>query len=127
MIDSKERINEINGKMAVFIGYKFIKKAKWWDLRGYGCDVFKKPNPFGIAYSHKNLKFHYDWNWLMQCVDKIESLGYFVMINKWSSVYTGSDGDRISVTSVESGGKHFNTWYAVSKFIDWYNEQNKDL
>lgn len=47
------------------------------------------------------------------------------MINKWSSVYTGTiGGDRVEITSVEGNTKILNTWMAVIQFIDWYNKQN---
>jgi len=29
-----------------------------------------------VQYSDEPLKFHSDWNWLMEVVEKIESLGY---------------------------------------------------
>ncbi len=68
------------------------------------------------------LDYHTDWNKLMPVVEKIEALGYFCMINKWTSVYTGSEGERISITSIEGNSKMINTYKAVSLFIEWYDK-----
>jgi hypothetical protein len=69
-------------------------------------------------------RYHKSWNNLMLTVDKIEELGYFVMINKWTSVYTGTDNERISITSVEGGTKLENTYKAILEFITWFNNKN---
>jgi len=68
--------------------------------------------------------FKEDWNALMQVVGKIEDLGYFCMINRWTSVYTGSKIERISVTTVEGNSKLINTYQAVVEFVKWYNKQS---
>ena len=75
------------------------------------------------AWSLYNLDYSGSWDWLMPVVEKIETLGYFCMINKWTSVYTGSDGERIQVTTVEGKSKIKNTYKAVVEFIKWYNQQ----
>lgn len=70
-----------------------------------------------------NWNYHDNWDSLMPVIEKIESLGYFCMINKWTSVYTGSEKNgRISITTVEGKSKLTNTYQAVIKFIEWYNE-----
>jgi len=61
------------------------------------------------------------WDWLMPVVEKIESLGYFCMINKWTSVYAGSKDSRLSITAIEGKSKIKNTHEAVVEFIQWYN------
>lgn len=35
-----------------------------------------------ISINENDLKYHSDWNWLMEVVEKIESLGYAIEINK---------------------------------------------
>lgn len=125
-MDSTERINEINGKMALFMGYRFIKKKPWYKFGAYSVDVFKKDDMWMFAYGYDQLRYHYDWNWLMGVVAKIEELGYHVMINRWTSVYNGdTEGERTVVSALESDNKLVNTWYAVGKFIEWYNENQE--
>jgi len=67
--------------------------------------------------------FKKDWEALMEVVNKIEKLGYFVMINKWSSVYTGSKDEHIQVTTVEGKSKKLNTYYACIAFIKFYQKK----
>lgn len=69
--------------------------------------------------------FDNSWDWLMTVVEKIEELGYFVMINKWTAVYLGSSGtDKIKIQTVEGKSKIENTFKAICDFIIWYNENN---
>ena len=73
-----------------------------------------------------SLQFHTDWNWLIQVVEKIESLGYSVNISS-SMVYINGDNSRIvspfnigfKITKIEA------VYNACVEFIKWYNE-NKD-
>jgi hypothetical protein len=83
-----------------------------------------------LSYAYDCLKFHSDWNWIMEVVEAIEKLGYFVMINKWTSVYTGieKEGERIQIVTVEGNSKIVNTTQAINQFLIWYNEkQQKNL
>lgn len=75
-----------------------------------------------IEWEHFNaneLKFHSDWNWLMEVVEKIESIkGTQIFINGISCEIMFK-GRVIS--------KHFNTkieavYNACVEFIKWYNE-----
>ena len=76
-------------------------------------------------------KFHSDWNWLMQVVEKIESLGYNidtmkVDITKYqSSQFCGIyiDGKRIYTNYCET--KIEAVYNACVEFVKWYNKNNK--
>lgn len=72
-----------------------------------------------------NMHFKDKWDWLMPVVEKIESLGYFVMINRWTSVYQGPAHDRKELFTLSSESKILNTYRVIVKFIRWYNEQSK--
>ena len=76
------------------------------------------------GYFHeRDLKFHKDWNWLMEVVEKIESLGYSVNISS-SMVYINGDNSRI-VSSFNIGFKITKieaVYNACVEFIKWYNE-----
>jgi hypothetical protein len=68
------------------------------------------------------MKFHSDWNWLMEVVEKIESLKVIVEI-------------RENVCYIETSSKNYYseledtklqaTYKAVVEFIKWYNQQNQ--
>lgn len=72
----------------------------------------------------KYSKYHKDWNWLMEVVEKIEILGYVFKVNGntvtffikgnynrtiWNDAFTGS-------TKIQA------VYNACVEFIKWYNE-----
>ena len=85
------------------------------------------------------LQFHNNWNWLMKVVEKIESLGYFLMAyefeddekNEKSGEFWAQISDKllidinslINLTGQPS--KLVATYTAVVEFIKWYNQQEK--
>ena len=117
---TNEEIIEGNKKIAEFMGWKKVTSynGEVWDM----SNVDKSQESlFGELVDKNNGKYHSSWDWIMPVVEKIESKGYFCMINKWTSVYTGTDGERIEVTTVQGNTKILNTWKAVLEFITWYN------
>ena len=64
-------------------------------------------------------RFHTDWNWLMEVVEKVESLGCRVEIinstSKIEPIITHSE----YITKIEA------VYNACVEFVKWYNEQNK--
>ena len=73
------------------------------------------------------MKYHTDWNWIMSVVSKIESLGYYVMINRWVVIYTSEQDDAKEIIALYQRKipKIEMTWLAVVDFIEWFNKQNK--
>lgn len=107
--EGKDDYTEDNKLIAEFMGYTHQSDSAFKDENGFW-------NDFEVFET---------WDWLMPVVEKIEGLDYFCMINRWTSVYTGSDGDRIQITTVEGKSKLQNTLEAVVKFIKWYNANRK--
>ena len=70
------------------------------------------------------LKYHEDWNWLMEVVEKIESLGYRIEIVKHICRIYLSNKETIIIS--ENTPKIEAVYNAVVEFIKWYNNQNKD-
>lgn len=79
----------------------------------------------------KELRYDTDWNWLMEVVEKIESIifdnnnSFNVTIGSTNyCVIQDSNGDTYE--SVEDYGetKLLTTYKAIVKFIKWYNEKN---
>ena len=68
--------------------------------------------------------FEYDWNWLMQVVDKIESLGNDVLINTNYIQITFDNGEQFIKTE-EINVKIQATYNSCVEFVKWYNEQKK--
>ena len=75
-------------------------------------------------YKKDELKFHSDWNWLMEVVEKIESLGYRIEIVKHICRIYLSNKETIIIS--ENTPKIEAVYNAVVEFIKWYNKQNKD-
>ena len=68
----------------------------------------------------KDLKYHLDWNWLMEVVEKIESLGYRVTIVRHICRIDLTEESKLIISE---NIKKIEAVYTVCfKFIQWYNE-----
>ena len=85
------------------------------------------------GYFIDELKYHEDWNWLMEVVEKIESLEIFDRMGRfnintknfdenYTSFITDKDEDFIQC---EGDTKIEAVYNAVVEFIKWYNNQNR--
>ena len=72
------------------------------------------------GYFIDELKYHEDWNWLMEVVEKIESLGYRIEIVKHICRIYLSNKETIIIS--ENTPKIEAVYNAVVEFIKWYNE-----
>ena len=74
----------------------------------------------------KHNTYHKDWNWLIEVVEKIESLGYRIDISKWeNSQYCGIYLNGKKISGNETNTKIEAVYNAVVEFIKWYNNKNK--
>jgi hypothetical protein len=69
-------------------------------------------------------KFQTDWNWLMQVVQKIESLGNDILITT-NYIQIGFDEGEQFIVVEEVNVKIEAVYQAVLEFVNWYNEQKK--
>lgn len=78
-----------------------------------------KKDSEGIGFGQlKELIYDTDWNWLMQVVEKIESLGIVVEIRENVCYIETSQGNytsELEETKIQA------TYKAVVEFIKWYN------
>jgi hypothetical protein len=92
------------------------------DCKVRPTEVYLKNNkPITMFYYHK------DWNWLMEVVEKIESLEntrFDFQINQYNvRIY---DHENIEfIVELNRDTKIEATYNACVEFIKWYNEQNK--
>ena len=71
-------------------------------------------------------KYHSDWNWLMQVVEKIETHGFTFDIKKnWSCITR--KGEKIIIRWEEDNNKIEAVYNACVEFIKWYNENKSHL
>lgn len=81
----------------------------------------------------KYSKYDSDWSWLMEVVEKIESLptmkdngNFFFEIHQDSITVFNSTRMDIIIEVIGQGSRINNTYQAVIEFIQWYNKQNKN-
>lgn len=102
--------------IAEFMG--FTDESKF--IGGRNC-MSKNTGPMTyVAYDFKDLKYHISWDWLMEVVEKIESLGFSVEVVKHICRINLSSDANIVVS--ENIPKLEATYQAVCQFIEWYNE-----
>jgi len=72
----------------------------------------------------KNLKYHSDWNWLMEVVEKIESLRNQIVIFNKTAALSNVKEPSVFNDSFKAETKKQAVYNACVEFIKWYNEQN---
>jgi hypothetical protein len=109
--------------IAQFMGYT----QSTYDHGINGVEKIWKNDSLKIGHykTEQEFDYHINWNSLISVVKKIESLGYFCMINKWTSIYTdfSQTSGKIQITTIEGNSKIKNTYQAIVAFIKWYNTQ----
>jgi len=109
---TQQEIQERNKETALMLGLEYDEEAVVFNMQ---------------AYSWDNLKFHSDWNWLMEAVEFIENLkiddfGYIVeMLPATSRVYLSRNNYTIVSVEPKSSRKKA-IFIAVSDFAKLYNE-----
>lgn len=118
-----------NELIAEFMGHSTYAFA---DSKTYFQDPVKREmfgDPMLERLSIKlDLKYHDSWDWLMPVVDKINGMGYDVLI-LGNGIKTLTHSCEITSTSAVYAAKagdslHETVYKAVVEFIKWYN-QNK--
>ena len=100
---NKEEILEYNKRCAEFLGK--IKKGHEFSLNPI-YEFNKKLNSpddtwATTAYSVDYMKFHLDWNWIMEVVNAIEKLGYQFDI---TGNEVGVNSNIMSMENIPTGG-----------------------
>ena len=91
-------------------------------------------NRYGETYYEEvfridEMKFHSDWNWLMEVVEKIENLNYWINFHGNISYYNFEIGTNNNdfKTIIGEGDTKFKAVYdAIIKFINFYNKQKEE-
>ena len=110
--NSRKMITENNKIIAEFMGATLTK-----DLQ------IMYPVYEGDSSYVKDLKYHLDWNWLMQVVEKIESLKFSVLIGKNNCVIEQTFGkESLNLGLIKGKDKIEAVYNACLEFIKWYNE-----
>lgn len=126
-------VTENNKLIAEFMGVRNIDDTKYIEnLKEMRADGLY----FEQGYMTSELKYDTDWNWLMEVVEKIESLGvnFWTVKNKVKLTLVGDIAKKLndSLYDTEFEGYDFEyyiegtkieaTYQAVVEFIKWYNK-----
>lgn len=76
---TEKEILEYNKKCAEFLGFKYKNQSKFWAI--YPLDNNSYLRQLGYVRMD-NLKFHSDWNWIMEVVEAIEKKSKHTIINR---------------------------------------------
>ena len=119
-----ENIIENNRLIAEFLGFQ-LTDLGWFDSEEVLSNI-ERDNTFD------NLKFHYDWNWLIKIVEKIEGVEdenrcakYNIKIEQ-CFVEIIENHTSETIIEVDCNSKIQAVYNACVKFINWYNKQNKN-
>jgi hypothetical protein len=109
------KATENNKLIAEFMGYKPTKcnNGFAWDFgKAIPSNQHKFPIQGRLIDQYCDyLKFHSDWNWLMEVVNKVLTVGDDT--DKWDSVL-----NELQTVNID------NVYTACVEFIKWYNESN---
>jgi hypothetical protein len=92
-----------------------------------GYETYEMNGVLNVEYSENNIRtiqdthYHIDWNWLMQVVEKIESLPN-ELCNKYFWNKEDKQQNDFRIFRVQKIDDLYNQ---CVEFIKWYNEQNK--
>lgn len=119
---TQEKTIQNNKLIAEFMGMKCTNK-KYGIFRDetnpVNCKTYYSTKIGGAEY----LQYNSSWDWLMPVVEKIENMGYNLIIDaKNSYFYNGLIKDAkcsVADTKIES------VYKTIIKFIQFYNTQNK--
>ena len=79
------------------------------------------------SLSDEELHYHSDWNWLMEVVEKIESINFVVNIREGhvSILNNGSKPPFYTKSDFVEESKKEAVYNTCIEFIKWYNKQYK--
>jgi len=122
----KVDIQEYNALCAQFWGLKH----GWWihqekpltDDKKQWCNISGKNFLGSRAYYNKDLLFHEDWSWIMNTLEKIESLGggYFMVENNKAEILVKISEKRIFQDRIIGNYKKEAIIETIYLFLKWY-------
>jgi DNA replication protein DnaC len=112
---------ENNKLIAEFMGGLFNKHSNKYGIGNAEYITIGKLNNVVKAINHYDivdLKYHNNWNWLMEVVEKIESLSEEQKVINFSRQNKSIFDFKLTESKIEA------TYNACIEFIKWYNENN---
>lgn len=130
---TQEEILDYNRRCAEFLGFKYKNQAKFWAI--YPLDNNSYLRQLGYVRMD-NLKFHSDWNWIMEVVEAICREGFRkyscsneehsrCVFTDMSILYQNHEfgGGNIIADSGKQKTEKEAVLQAINQFLIWYNSQ----
>ena len=138
-------IRDNNKRIAEFLGWKYFPKVDGERFAGWRKDVEVRTlemyiklhgqhNGYYLCRNHNDLRYYNSWDWLMEAVEKIESIacplngrfGVYISSNSCtiqSTKFFMSDKNTRYYDEVYADTKKLATYQAVMHFIDYYDRK----
>ena len=113
-MENQKQISENNKLLAEFLGLSYCEKYKyegWYTNHEHNyriCDF-------------DGLKYHSDWNWLMEVVEKIKDINNEIC-KKEIDENAKSHNSLLVINTGLCNVDKLTVFYACVEFIKWYNE-----
>jgi hypothetical protein len=105
-----------NELIAEFMGFKSLPGKPY---RYFNPDL-PKVMGFNETWSSDEMRWKFNWQWLMPVVEKIESMGHTVLITGDSCDISLSDGEGEYMNTISEGSKIESVYYACVSCASWY-------
>jgi len=109
---------ENNKLIAEFMGFKINTTTS--------IDVLYNEKTCEVLDLNK-LKYHFDWNWLIEVVEKIEKNYIVDICGKAVSIHENNGEMIVDLCGKNYSNKTEAVYNACVKFIKWHNQQNQKL
>jgi hypothetical protein len=120
---TQEEILEYNKRCAEFLGAELYIPKPWYCFPKYQEHYYFKGRYESNRFTIKMLKFHSDWNWIMEVIEAIEKKGYELFINGLYCRITDSGMSELEIESSKVSNKKEAVVQAINQFLIW-NENN---
>ena len=118
---TQEEILQYNKLCAEFLGFKHHEGSEYWTTMLWG----------GNGFTLRQMRFHSDWNWIMEVVEAIEKLHFNVRMSCTCITIENAfdnDSDLNPIYKFHSIQGEFETKkeavvQAINQFLIWYNNE----
>ena len=114
---------EKNKMINIFMGLKPVEIFGRFSISKDHVSVCCDTSDETMESFSKSTKYHSDWNWLMEVVDKIESLCSNTGFEISSSFVHIRVNNNLTISSGVCSDRMEAVYNACVEFIKWYNQQ----
>ena len=115
------RTVEENNKLIIdFLEVEYSSNDDTYFLPSFG--FMNVRGEFQTDFTIGKLKFHSDWNWLMEVVEKINNTGRFEVVIQKRFCYISDESNELTL-SCPASSTFKAVYQAVVEFINFYNQQ----